>query len=59
MATLSVYISGAMTGLPDNNYPAFHAKATELRAKGYIVRNPAENFDGYYPAKVYVSKGGY
>jgi len=46
MATLSVYISGAMTGLPDCNYPAFHAKATELRAKGYVVRNPAENFDG-------------
>ena len=46
MASLKVYISGAMTGLPDLNYPAFHARATELRQQGYIVLNPAENFDG-------------
>lgn len=41
-----VYISGPMTGLPDLNYPAFHKKAEELRAKGHEVFNPAENFDG-------------
>ena len=46
MASLKVYISGAMTGLPEWNYPAFHARATDLRQKGYIVLNPAENFDG-------------
>lgn len=38
-----VYIAGPMTGLPEFNYPAFHAKAAELRALGYEVRNPAEN----------------
>ena len=29
-----VYISGPMTGLPEFNYPAFFAKAAELRAEG-------------------------
>lgn len=38
-----IYIAGGMTGLPDNNYPAFHAKAAELRALGFIAENPAEN----------------
>jgi hypothetical protein len=32
-----------MTGLPDLNYPAFHAEAARLRALGYTVENPAEN----------------
>lgn len=41
-----VYIAGPMTGLPGFNYPAFHAKAAELRAQGYEVRNPAENDSG-------------
>lgn len=39
----AIYIAGPMTGLPEFNYPAFHAKAAELRAQGYEVRNPAEN----------------
>lgn len=38
-----IYISGAMTGIPDFNYPAFNAAAAELRAQGYHVENPAEN----------------
>lgn len=38
-----VYIAGPMTGLPDFNYPAFHAAAAELRARGLEVLNPAEN----------------
>ncbi len=38
----SVYIAGPMTGLPDLNFPAFHARAAELRALGYDVINPAE-----------------
>lgn len=37
-----VYISGPMTGLPEENFPAFHAKAAELRAAGHTVINPAE-----------------
>jgi hypothetical protein len=37
-----VYISGPMTGLPDLNFPVFHAEARRLRALGYTVINPAE-----------------
>ena len=36
------YIAGPMTGLPDLNFPAFHAAAAELRALGHTVVNPAE-----------------
>lgn len=38
-----VYIAGPMTGLPDLNFPAFNAKAAELRAQGWHVENPAEH----------------
>lgn len=38
-----VYIAGPMTGLPDFNFPAFHAAAAKLRAIGFEVENPAEN----------------
>jgi len=41
-----IYVSGPMTGLPDHNFPAFHAAAARLRAAGYEVINPAENFGG-------------
>lgn len=37
-----VYIAGPMSGLPELNYPAFHAAAADLRAQGYEVENPAE-----------------
>jgi len=37
-----LYLSGPMSGLPDNNYPAFHEAAAKLRAAGYTVINPAE-----------------
>ena len=38
-----VYLSGPMSGLPELNYPTFHFKAAELRARGWHVENPAEN----------------
>lgn len=38
-----IYVAGPMSGLPDLNYPAFHAVAHDLRALGYRVENPAEN----------------
>ncbi len=38
-----VYLAGPMTGIPEYNFPAFNAKAKELRAKGYQVVNPAEH----------------
>lgn len=37
-----IYLSGPMTGLPELNFPAFHAEAARLRALGYRVVNPAE-----------------
>lgn len=43
MAGLTLVLVGPMTGLPDYNYPAFHAAAAALRAAGYQVINPAEN----------------
>lgn len=39
----AVYISGPMTGHENFNFPAFHAKAAELRAQGLNVINPAEH----------------
>ena len=38
----TVYICGPMTGLPENNYPAFNDAAKRLRDLGYKVVNPAE-----------------
>jgi hypothetical protein len=38
-----IYIAGPMSGLPDFNYPAFHAAAERLRGLGFDVENPAEN----------------
>ena len=32
-----LYLCGPMTGLPGNNYPAFHKAAADLRAAGYSV----------------------
>lgn len=39
---MRIYISGPMTGLPDNNRPAFDAAAKRLREQGHFVINPAE-----------------
>jgi len=39
---MPTYISGPMTGQPENNVPAFNAKAAELRAAGVEVVNPVE-----------------
>lgn len=53
-----VYIAGPMTGLPDYNYPAFNAAAYHLRNNGYVVINPAEQFDGRtdLPREVYMRR---
>ena len=42
-AAKRVFICGPMTGLPEDNYPAFARKAAELRAQGYQVESPHEN----------------
>lgn len=40
---MRIYLAGPMTGIADFNYPAFNLAAAQLRAKGYVVENPAEN----------------
>lgn len=47
--TQRIYLAGPMTGLPEHNFPAFHAEAARLRDLGYQVINPAEHgvIDGY------------
>lgn len=37
-----VYVAGPMTGLKDQNYPAFAAESARLRELGYEVVSPAE-----------------
>lgn len=37
-----IYIAGPMTGLPELNFPAFHAAAAQYRSQGFEVINPAE-----------------
>ncbi len=37
-----LYLAGPMTGLPELNFPTFHAEAARLRGLGYEVVNPAE-----------------
>ena len=39
---MRVYIAGPMTGLPQNNFPAFDTAAQELRENDHIVISPAE-----------------
>lgn len=43
---MRVYLSGPMTGIPDNNFPAFHEWAARLRAQGFDVVSPAELPEG-------------
>jgi hypothetical protein len=39
---IRVYLSGPMTGIEDNNFPAFRRWAAKLRADGFDVVSPAE-----------------
>lgn len=39
---MRVYLSGPMTGIENNNFPAFHDAAVYLRSLGYDVVSPAE-----------------
>ncbi len=41
-----LYLAGPMSGVADCNFPLFHEVARRLRARGYEVFNPAENYDG-------------
>ena len=37
---MKLYLAGPMTGMPDDNFPAFLAMAVQLRAAGHDVTNP-------------------
>jgi hypothetical protein len=37
-----LYLSGPMSNLPDENFPAFNEASAKLRAAGFTVVNPAE-----------------
>lgn len=37
----TIYLSGPMTGIKDNNYPWFNEVADKLKSQGYSVLNPA------------------
>ena len=39
---MRIYISGPMTGLPDYNYPAFHAAAQRLTDGGHEPVSPTQ-----------------
>jgi hypothetical protein len=41
-----VYLAGPMTGIPDDNFPAFNAAAAVLKAAGLDVFNPADHGSG-------------
>lgn len=40
---MTIYIAGPMTGLPDNNYPAFRSAADALADRGHEVEDPSLN----------------
>lgn len=42
-----VYLSGKMSGVPDNNGPAFREARELLRSQGYEVVCPYENSQGF------------
>lgn len=55
---MRVYLAGAMQGIPDFNFPAFHAAAAKLRSDGHYVFSPAENDEDRHGTDIGKSKTG-
>jgi len=53
---MRIYLAGPMRGLPEFNFPAFHAAAKTLRELGHEVFNPAERDEADF-GKVSVPSG--
>ena len=43
---VKIYLSGPMTGIKEENRPAFAEAAACLRGHGHVVMNPGEHVDG-------------
>lgn len=52
---MKIYVAGPMRGIPEFNFPAFHAAAKELRGLGHFVFSPAEKDNERHGADI--SKG--
>lgn len=54
----SAYLAGPMTGYEGWNFPAFHAAAADLRARGWKILSPAEHDEEVYPGRDFVHEHG-